>query len=675
MYDPDSNGEPGRDPSGAGRAASASTTQGEMSEDPGPGAGPHLEADELAAAVNRSADAVSVLDEEFRHLYANEAYADLLGYEGPDALVGEPMDFFLSGEELEMLRQEALDVLRQGEPWRGDLLLHRRDGTPVSQELSLTPLEEGRVVCVARRPGEHGDLQERLERLAYYDPLTDLANRRLLEEKARQALAMARRSGESVALIYLDLNDFKAVNDNLGHALGDEVLAQVAERLDASVREADTAARVGGDEFAVLLGEVEGEAAAVLVAQRILAALEDPLKVDDHSLELGSSIGMSFFPRYASSFEELMRQADLAMYGAGRAKEVGIRIFRPDHGIQTPRHARLVDELHDALEHYRFALHYQPVRKLVNDRVVGAQALVRWPHPRLGTLAAAKFVPLVEEAGLVRRLDRWVLASAALQLRAWSEAGFDGWMAVHLSDRTCDDPQLTDYLERALVAARPVDPERLVVQLPAHRALREDSGFGELVGALRERGVSVAVDAFEADTASTAYLRDVPPELLYLGPTMLGTTRNGDRRKEMVRTIVDLAHSVGTRVLAKGVERGTQIQWLQELGCDYAQGYLVGWSVPPEAFLDEVEEVGRRDGETGRPRAPEGGGAGDRAEEAVQREPEPGGGGGGPRDGESRSRLAPRDDREEERPPRRARRPRNRNGESGHPPGRGPGGR
>ncbi len=541
----------------------------------------------IRTALQRSADGVALL-EDGRHVAVNAAYARIFGRDGPDELEGAPWDAVLPAEELEEVRRRATEAFRDAASWRGEATGRSAGGAPVPVDLCLTRLDGGRLLCLARDLTEQKRVRERLEAMAHHDALTGLANRRLLRHRAEQAAALARRHAHQIALLYLDLDDFKAVNDTLGHAAGDELLEEVASRLRDRIREADTAARVGGDEFAVLFARIEGEDAAVRAARRILRAFDAPFRISDHEVELDAGAGLSLHPRYASGFEELLRQADLAMYGAGRTKEPGVRIYRPDQGVVTPRRARLVDEIHEALRHYRLELHYQPVRGVADGRLHGAEARVRWPHPRLGRLAAAKFLPLVEEAGLLRRLDRWVLARAAVQLRSWAREGFDGWMAVHLSEATWGGDELEEDVGMALAPLEELAPERLVVQLPAG-----PEGNGRLADVRRElgrMGTGVGLNAFGPGLVPVDRLRELEPDLICLDGGLVRAARTGPSAERLLRVAMDVGHTLGARMMAKGVERRDQQAVLDRTGCDLVQGYLVGWPVPPEEFPGDLAD-------------------------------------------------------------------------------------
>lgn len=535
--------------------------------------------DGLTEALRRSADGVALLAHG-RHIEVNRAYARLFGRDEPGDLVGEPWAAVLPTDELRRLEDEVVPALCERGSWRGEATGRDPDGEPVPVDLSLTLLASGGLFCVARDFSEHLAMRERLERLAYHDPLTGLPNRRLLRFRAEQAAALGRRHGHQTALLYLDLDDFKGVNDTLGHAAGDRLLQLLADRLREHVREADTPARIGGDEFAVLFASVEGEEGALRAGRRVMEAFREPFRLDGHEIELDAGAGLALHPGRASDFEELMEQADLAMYGENRVKAPGLRIYRPAAGPSTPRDGRITGELHEALRRYRLELHYQPVFGLADGRLAGAEARVRWPHPRLGLLSAAKFLHLAREAGLLLRLDRSVVARAALQLREWDREGFDGWLAVHLSEASWADGDLADRLGDVLAPLEGPIRRRFLVQLPA------DAGGGSsgARSALEELGVGTAMNGFAPGRASVATLRAVAPELLSIDPSLLSRARPGTTAGRLLRGVVDLGHTLGARVLGKGVENRRQRELLRQAGCDLAEGYLVGWPVPAEEF-------------------------------------------------------------------------------------------
>ncbi len=536
----------------------------------------------LRGAIEAAGDGVALLDRRGRITYANSCYAGLFGFDRPRSLIGLHWSFLHPEAEAARLRREAPRALEAHGFWRGDAIGRRRDGSEIPLDLSVTRVPDGRLLCVARDISLRRAREEQLEQLAYRDPLTGLANRRVLRERAEQALALARRGDSQVALLYLDLVGFKEINDQLGHLAGDQVLEEVARRLTGAIRDADTAARIGGDEFAVLLSEIEGEGGALQAARRVQEAFERPFEADGHTLEIVISIGLALFPTYASTFDAMLDQADMAMYGARRLKSGGIQIYRGGDAEAEGGRADLIAELHDAVRHYRLALHYQPVRDLATGERVGSEALVRWPHPRLGILCASKFVPLIGDPALVRRLDRWVLASALVQLQACQRAGSREWLAIHLSEASLHDEGLEAYVERVLSAMGGIDPTKLLLEFPARSVLRGSGPAGERLSALRGLGVSVAVDGLSGGHSSMAFLQGLPATSLNLDRGFVAGIGRESFEEEVLQTVIELAHAMRLRVRAKGIEREEQREWLRQAGCDFGQGFLLGWILPPE---------------------------------------------------------------------------------------------
>lgn len=533
------------------------------------------------SVFSSSVDGVAVLDASGRHLRVNPAYARLFGYQSPEEIEGRGSGELVPADESRRLRREALPALREEGSWRGEVTARHADGSRIVVDVSLTALDSRRRLCVARGPGEGREL---LEQLAYRDPLTGLANRRLLGETAEQVLAGAERAGRMAAVLYVDLNSFKELNDTLGHAAGDRALEVVAERFGRSARDADIVARIGGDEFVLLLSEVGGEAGAVRAARRVLDTLAEPVEFQGHRILLTASVGIALYPDHADSLEQLLHRADLAMYGDRREKEPGVRVYRSERDQGPPRHGGLLDELHEALRSFDFELHYQPVRDLRDRSLRGAEALVRWRHPRLGLLSAAKFLPLVDDDDLLRRLDRWVLAQAALQLRDWSDDLGDVWIAVHLSEPSCRDGELAAYLDTVLSSAGSAPRDRLVLQLPMRLAATCNGRTSEVRGQISELGARAALNAFAPGLAPLEKLRWLSPDVLNLDRSMVSPAVPESPGERLLRVAVDLGHTLGAEVVAKGVERADQREVLRRAGCDFALGYLEGWSVPPSEF-------------------------------------------------------------------------------------------
>ncbi len=413
-----------------------------------------------------------------------------------------------------------------------------------------------------------------LHYMAYHDPLTNLANRRLLRERAEQALTQARRYGRTVGLLYLDLARFKAVNDSLGHSAGDELLKEVSRRLDHGLRESDTLTRLGGDEFAIFLSEVQRKEDAAHVAQRVLGNLRPPFWLEGQAIHIEGNLGITLYPQDGATFEELMRHADIAMYRA-KAEGTGFKFYQPQLDVYTRDRLLLETEFRAALEQQQLVLHYQPVLDLRNDELVGVEALVRWPHPRRGMIPPGDFIPLAEESDLILDLDRWTIATAARQARALVTQGWDGWMAVNLSARSLGNPELPKYVGQILTSEG-LPPSRLMFEITESVAMRDPEVTIRLLEQLNALGVSVAVDDFGLGYSSLAYLKRFPIDEIKIDRSFVQGIGTDPRDERLVEAVITLTHGLGVRVVAEGVERADQLGWLRERGCGLVQGFLVG---------------------------------------------------------------------------------------------------
>ncbi|AEB10784.1 bifunctional diguanylate cyclase/phosphodiesterase [Marinithermus hydrothermalis] len=527
------------------------------------------------ALVQHSSDITYVLDARGQVRYVSPSVQELLGHP-PRKLTGRPFIELIHEAD----RGEADQALERVLQHPGKLLIHEfrarhGDGTyrwlEVRGKNLLHDSSVRGIVINARDVTQRKRYEAQVEQLAYYDPLTQLANRRFLQERAQQAITHARRYGESLALLYLDLDRFKQVNDSLGHEAGDELLAQVAARLRRFVRESDTLARLGGDEFVLLLTEA-GQEEASRSAERLVKALRQPFSVRGHTVSVEVSIGIALYPQDGSTFETLMRRADAAMYRA-KNEHRGFQFYAPDpaHPPQTP--AELEVELRRALQEGGLVLHYQPVRAVEDQRLVGREALLRWWHPQHGELRPAHFLPLAKQAGLGRELDRWVLQQAVRQSSAWPASQ---WVAVNLSTPSLCDPEFPRYLE-GLLETHALPPQRLLLEVTEDQALHE---AGDALQALQSLGVRLALDDFGKGRAALEGLQGLAVDLLKIDREFIQGLPHHPKDASLSRALITLAHHLGARALAEGVETPAQLEWLRAAGCDLVQGYLTGRPEP-----------------------------------------------------------------------------------------------
>jgi diguanylate cyclase (GGDEF)-like protein len=422
-----------------------------------------------------------------------------------------------------------------------------------------------------------------LRRQATHDALTELPNRALLHDRLRQALREARRTGTSVALLVMDLDQFKEINDALGHHTGDLLLSAMGERLAERLRECDTIARLGGDEFAILLTTAVTEQGAVQVADRVAAALDEPFWVDGLALQTNASIGIALFPQHAADHEELAQRADVAMYMAKRSGR-SHAVYASEHDHSSVRRVTLLGELRRALDEDEFVLHFQPTYSLADRRIVHAEALVRWRHPTNGLLSPGEFVDLVEMSGLISGLTHRVLERAMREAATWptDPAGAVG-VSVNLSVRNLYDPHLAASVSE-LLAETGFPPALLTCEITESEVMDDPLLAVDVLGRLRQLGVRTSVDDFGTGRSSLAYLRHLPIDELKIDGSLVGSMRRDESEETIVRAIVDLARNLHLVVVAEGVEDDETLRRLVEFGCDRAQGFHLGRPMPASAL-------------------------------------------------------------------------------------------
>jgi diguanylate cyclase (GGDEF)-like protein/PAS domain S-box-containing protein len=475
----------------------------------------------------------------------------------------------------------------------------KKDGTLIHVEV-----DSHRLVFAGRdaRMAVVTDITERkraedaLAHQALHDLLTDLPNRTLLHDRLRQAIRGAKRDSSSLALLVMDLDRFKEVNDTFGHHYGDLLLRQVCQRLQDALRGSDTLARLGGDEFALLL-PVADAAVAGQVAQRLLEVLDEPFAIEGHSFAIGASIGIALYPQHADDADALLRRADVAMYVAKRSGS-GYALYAAEQDQHSPSRLGLTAELRHAIEHGQLLLHYQPKLELRGSTVIGVEALVRWQHPQQGLVPPDQFIPLAEQSGLIRPLTEWVLTTATRQYDEWRSAGLDLPVAVNLSMRNLHDPQLSHTIA-GLLSSLDVSPAALNLEITESSLMADPERAMAVLSGLRELGLSIAIDDFGTGYSSLAYLKRLPVAELKIDRSFVRDMATDASDLAIVRSTVELAHNLGLRVVAEGVEDSASQKLLTLLGCDQAQGYYISRPLPAAELTDWL----RRQAQVTEPRA------------------------------------------------------------------------
>lgn len=465
-----------------------------------------------------------------------------------------------------------------------ELIAMRRDGIEFPVELSIAQIKRGREIFFSafiRDISERKASEARIQYLANFDALTGLANRNQLNEQVGYAISLAHRSHEKVALMFLDIDHFKDVNDSLGHSVGDLLLLEIANRFQSVLREEDTISRLGGDEFILLLHNAD-EYVASHVARKLLRAIEQPMLIENHQLSVTASIGIALYPNDGEDLETLLRNADVAMYKVKQENRNSYRFYTAQMQTQSARNLFLVNALRQAIELNQLAVHYQPQINICDNNIVGLEALLRWHHPELGMVSPAEFIPLAEVSGLILNIGEWVLRQAVRQAKSWLLSGFKPMiMAVNLSVVQFRDPSLPD-LVTSILEEEGLPPEYLDLELTEGVALEDPQGAIAFMDALHERGVRMSIDDFGTGYSSLSHLKKFKVYKLKIDQSFVRDISTDEEDKAIVTAIIHLARSLGMKTIAEGVETDSQLAFLQQQHCDEVQGYLFSKPLPAD---------------------------------------------------------------------------------------------
>ncbi len=525
-----------------------------------------------------------------RYLHANPALARIYGYDTPEQLVATlrsiQQDLYVDPAR----RQQFVALMQaQGKVVGFESQVYRRDGSVIwiSENARAVHGPDGGLQFYE---GTVSDITERkqyetaLRYQATHDVLTGLPNRTLLLERLGEALRQAERDGRMVALAFIDLDQFKLINDTLGHLAGDALLTEVAARLRRSVREADTIARLGGDEFVLVCTQMHNEDEITRSMQRVLQAVSQPWSAGGRNFSLGCSIGISLYPRDGRSAETLLKHADAAMYKAKEAGRNNFQFFMPELNRRAVERLELESSLRGALERDEFLLHYQPRVTLETGDVVGVEALVRWRVPGRGLVSPARFIPVAEETGLILPIGEWVLRTACAQAVSWQQLGWRPVkVSVNISPRQFREEGLADLVARVLAETR-LEARWLELELTESLVMHEPERFASMLHDLKGLGVEIAVDDFGTGYSSLNHLKRFPVDWLKIDQSFVRDLTTDRDDASIVQAIISLGHELGLGVVAEGVETRQQLDFLRDHGCDQVQGYYLGMPVPAEEF-------------------------------------------------------------------------------------------
>ncbi|MFO0754254.1 MAG: EAL domain-containing protein [Thermodesulfovibrionales bacterium] len=538
--------------------------------------------------LNSIPDRAWMKDREGRYIAVNDAYGQTAG-RTPAEIAGKTDLDIWPPEIAEKFRSDDREVMRSGERMTVEEQLVDAAGNIEWFETIKIPLhdDKGEVVGttgIARDITRRKQMEETIRFQAYHDLLTGLPNRTLFMDRLSLAVPQAQRTGKRIAVLFLDLDRFKNINDSLGHTVGDHLLQEVSGRLEGQMHETDTLARVGGDEFTVLLPLINHVEEAAKIAEKIAGIFKAPFLIDGHELHITASIGISIYPEDGALAESLLKNADIAMYHAKDQGRNNFQFYNPALNIRTLERIHLENRLRQTVEHGELVVHYQPQVNIKTGRMVGAEALVRWRHPELGLLTPRQFIPVAEEAGIIISIDQWVLRTACSQLTRWLAAGCPPiYISTNLSARQFQQPNLAETIAQILEETG-LPPGSLGIEITETLAMQDTELTARNLNRLNTLGITFSIDDFGTGYSSLSYLKKLPLHKLKIDKSFISDLTEDPDYRSIVNAIIAMAHSLKLEVVAEGVETEEQAAFLQANNCDEIQGYFFSKPVPADEF-------------------------------------------------------------------------------------------
>ena len=539
---------------------------------------------QAAVVFDCTREGVLVTDNRGGIVHVNRALVEITGYQAEEVLGRRP-NMFKSGRHGPEFYQAIFKSIAENGDWHGEIWNRRKSGEVYPQWQTVRPIidDQGQVshyVAVFSDISAIKNSQTELARLVHHDPLTDLPNRLLFTDRTEQALAAAQRHQTGCALLMIDLDHFKIINDSLGHNVGDLLLKAVAERLQSVFGKGFTVARLGGDEFAVLVDSCSQTSQAAVLAQQVLEVMKSAFDVDKHQLFVSASVGISVYPSDALNAEQLLRNADSALFKAKSAGREGYALYTEELTAHAQYRIEVASDLRRALEQQELRVYYQPVHDLQTCRLIGVEALVRWEHPLRGLLSPGEFIPIAERTGLIAEIDAWVLEHACWQMVQWQATGVElSFVAVNISSRLFTRPELYTLVSTVL-ADTGLDPALLELEVTESTVMDNSQVALEQMHRLRALGLRLAIDDFGTGFSSLLRLKRLPVQKLKIDQGFVAGLPGDNDDVAIVRAVIALGQSMGLQVHAEGIEQVEQAQFLLDLDCNLGQGYWFGRPMP-----------------------------------------------------------------------------------------------
>ncbi|MDF3037116.1 MAG: hypothetical protein K0S28_2390, partial [Paucimonas sp.] len=540
---------------------------------------------------------VLVTDPSGRIIQANEKYLEVSGF-SQEELLGQRHAVVNSGVHVKSFFAELWATISRGDTWRGEICNRAKSGEMFWEDSAIVPLKDdqgtiSRYIAISIDITERKRAEQQMVHMATHDALTGLPNRNLLQDRIQQALAHNRRSQESAAVLFIDLDQFKTINDSLGHDVGDLLLIEVAGRLKSAVRDEDTVARQGGDEFIVLLPNIARAHDAGMLGEKLLEVLTQPYRVNGNELHVSASIGIAISPDDGQDVDTLLKCSDIAMYHAKENGRNNCQFFTPKMNDTAAERHQMGLELRHALARNELRLHYQPILSAVDGNLIGMEVLLRWQHPLRGLISPTRFVPLAEETGLIVPIGEWVLETACRQAKAWRKQGFHvPRMSINLSARQFHSKHLFATIVRVLDETG-IEASLIELEITEGILIQNTDDVIETLFRLKEMGLHVSIDDFGTGYSSLSYLKRFPIDTLKIDRSFITDVPKDADDAAIVTAIIALAHSLRMDVIAEGVEQAEQLAFLRQQGCDHYQGFFFSRPVAAfemEALLSPVEQ-------------------------------------------------------------------------------------